>query len=204
LGGETSTEAIWKLGGVAAPDGTGATGNVADLPGGEHLAVLFGGIATRSTVRFDYKGEPRVVDPYHLAFRKGWWYLSAHDHDRAEERMFRLDRITSAPEAGAPDGFVRPDGVDFRPAQPWEMGDEEPVIARLKVDADQALLVMPELGEDRVDVRHPDGAITFAVPVVSRDNFRSFVLGLLDHAEILEPAELREEMVAWLGAMAGR
>ena len=38
--------------------------------------------------------------------------------------------------------------------------------------------------------------------VTNREAFRSFVLGLLDHAEVLEPAELRADMVAWLTACA--
>jgi proteasome accessory factor B len=36
--------------------------------------------------------------------------------------------------------------------------------------------------------------------VTNRDNFRSFVLTFLDHAEVLEPADLRAEIVAWLEA----
>jgi predicted DNA-binding transcriptional regulator YafY len=31
--------------------------------------------------------------------------------------------------------------------------------------------------------------------------FRSFVLSFLDHAEVLEPQVLRDDMVSWLGAM---
>lgn len=200
LGGVDGVEAIWKLGGVTGPADRATA--VAELPGGEHLAPLFGAIAHRATVRFTYKGEERTVDPYHLAFRKGWWYLSAYDHDRQAERQFRLDRFASAPAVGEPGGFVRSDQADFRPARPWEMGDEEPVMARLRVDADQALLVMADVGEERVDTRHPDGGVTFVMPVVNRENFRSFVLGLLDHAEILEPVELRDDMIEWLRAMA--
>ena len=33
------------------------------------------------------------------------------------------------------------------------------------------------------------------------DAFRSFVLSFLDHAEVLEPAELRADVVAWLEAL---
>ena len=40
--------------------------------------------------------------------------------------------------------------------------------------------------------------------VTNREAFRSFVIGLLDHAEVLAPAELRADMVAWLTACASR
>ena len=33
--------------------------------------------------------------------------------------------------------------------------------------------------------------------------FRSWVLGFLEHAEVLSPPELRSEMVAWLRGEAG-
>ena len=39
--------------------------------------------------------------------------------------------------------------------------------------------------------------------VVNREAFRTFVLGLLEHAEVLEPDELRADLVAWLEAIAG-
>jgi predicted DNA-binding transcriptional regulator YafY len=42
-----------------------------------------------------------------------------------------------------------------------------------------------------------------ALRVTNRDAFRSFVLGFLDHAEVLGPDELRDDLVAWLTALAG-
>jgi hypothetical protein len=40
------------------------------------------------------------------------------------------------------------------------------------------------------------------LPVVNRAAFRSWVVDLLDHAEVLSPPELRADMVAWLDAVA--
>jgi predicted DNA-binding transcriptional regulator YafY len=48
-----------------------------------------------------------------------------------------------------------------------------------------------------VDER-PDGSVVVAMTVTNRDNFRSFVLTFLDHAEVLSPPDLRAEIVAWL------
>src|SRR5439155_13216013 len=58
LEGITGTEALWKLGGEATNGGGGASPTVA-LPGSEKLAVLFGAIAERRTIRFAYKAEDR-------------------------------------------------------------------------------------------------------------------------------------------------
>jgi len=38
--------------------------------------------------------------------------------------------------------------------------------------------------------------------VNNRDGFRSFVLGFLDHAEVLAPAVLRDDLVAYLTPFA--
>jgi predicted DNA-binding transcriptional regulator YafY len=38
--------------------------------------------------------------------------------------------------------------------------------------------------------------------VTNRDNFRSFVLSFLDHAEVLDPPELRDDLIAWLEGLA--
>ena len=51
--------------------------------------------------------------------------------------------------------------------------------------------------------RRPDGSAVFRVGVTNVPAFRSFVLGFLDHAEILGPPRLRDDMVAWLRRLAG-
>ena len=46
------------------------------------------------------------------------------------------------------------------------------------------------------------GAVVVELPVTNRAAFRSFVLSFLDHAEVLEPADLRDDLIAWLEALA--
>jgi proteasome accessory factor B len=58
------------------------------------------------------------------------------------------------------------------------------------------------LGESAVVERRPDGSVSVRLPVVNRSAFRTWVLDLLDHAEVLGPDELRDDLVAWLEAMA--
>jgi proteasome accessory factor B len=66
------------------------------------------------------------------------------------------------------------------------------------VDADQAGWALAHLGTDALEERHADGAVVVSIQVTNRAAFRSFVLGFLDHAEVLGPEALRAEMVAWL------
>ena len=63
------------------------------------------------------------------------------------------------------------------------------------VDAPRAGWVVDQLGEEAVVERRPDGAVVVSLPVVNRAAFRSWVVDLLDHAEVLSPPELRADMV---------
>ncbi|HEX8770390.1 MAG TPA: WYL domain-containing protein, partial [Acidimicrobiales bacterium] len=69
------------------------------------------------------------------------------------------------------------------------------------VDADQAGWARGQLGEESVVQSHSDGSVVLAVTVTNREAFRSFVLGFLDHAEVLGPPALRNDIIAWLEAL---
>jgi proteasome accessory factor B len=196
LEGASGVEALWKLGGELAEQGPAPA--VAALPGAAHLAPVFAAISARRPVSFTYRGRPRRLDPWRLSFRNGHWYLAGHDHDAGEERMFRLDRIESEVDAtGEAGAFDRPPHVGAQPP-PWQMGGDEELTARLLVDAGQASWAASHVGPEAVEDWRPDGSVVLAVRVTNREAFRSFVLGFLDHAEVLGPAELRAEMVEWL------
>ncbi len=49
--------------------------------------------------------------------------------------------------------------------------------------------------------RHDDGSIELVLPVSNPTAFRSFVLTFLEHAEVIEPQELRDDLVTWLEAL---
>ncbi len=65
----------------------------------QRLAKIETAISRRKTVEFSYytmqRGDvaDRVVDPYHLVFRDGQFYLIGHAHEREAVRVFRLSRI---------------------------------------------------------------------------------------------------------------
>lgn len=200
LEGLRGNEALWKLGGAPGPSAEAGSEEttIAALPAIPQLGPLFGAVASRRTVRFGYRGRSRTVDPYRLSFARGRWYLDGYDHDRVGDRQFRLDRMEGELVAGEAGAFERPPHVASGPHVPWQMGDEEPVSARVRIDADQAGWAVDHLGPDAGVDRHDDGSVVITLTVTNRDAFRSFVLGFLDHAEVLSPPELRDDLVAWL------
>ncbi|GAC1312733.1 MAG: hypothetical protein NVSMB12_03270 [Acidimicrobiales bacterium] len=208
LEGGDATAAIWKLGGVPTdPDaGTGVLERAATaaIPGSDHLAGLFAATAERRSVTFPYKGDTRRVEPWRLEFRNGSWYLVGLDTDRDGRRTFRLDRIEGPVAAGEPRSFERPETTASLPTHPWEMGDEEPVEVDVLIDADQAAWAVTTTGgAATVTERRADGAVVVRLRVTNRAALRSWVIGFLDHAEILGPSEERDALLDWLTPVAG-
>src|SRR5439155_20261197 len=114
---------------------------------------------------------------------------------------FRLDRTEGAVAVGETGAFDRPASRAERGSQPWELGDEPPVTAVVRIDGDQAGWALDHLGGATVVARRDDGGVDVELTVTNRDAFRSFVLGFLEHAEVLAPQELRDDLVAWLRAV---
>jgi predicted DNA-binding transcriptional regulator YafY len=196
-------DALRKLGGA---EGEGAGQALATFEVTPHLGVLFDAVARHAVVTFSYRGETRTLEPYGILHRFGHWYVVGRDRDRDGARAFRVDRLDGPPEVGAPDGFVAPAGVDpndYLSSDPLTYGDDQPIAARVLVDAARSSLVVDALGDDAVVEQRDDGSVVVALAVVNREAFRTFVLDLLDHAEVLEPPELRAEIVAWLTELAG-
>jgi hypothetical protein len=75
--------------------------------------------------------------------------------------------------------------------------------ALVRVGPTRAATVVGELGEGAVRERSADGSVTVAVPCANPWGFRSWLLDLLDQAEVLSPPEVRADVVRWLQAIAG-
>ncbi len=211
-GRDATTTALRKLAGTATSSSSpgvegGATTQaegVAILSGGDQVVAAFAAVAERRPVTFAYRGAVRRVDPWRLSYRKGQWYLSGFDHDRGEERLFRLDRVDGAIEGTGPAGsFERPAARATAAPAPWRLGDGAETMVRIAVDAPWARWVIDEVGAEAVEEGRADGSIIFALGVTNTDGLRSFVLGLLDHAEVLSPPPVRQAVVSWLTELVG-
>jgi proteasome accessory factor B len=202
VGGFDPLDALRKLGGAEGESAGQIVARFELLP---HLGDCFEAVTRRAVLTFSYRGEIRRLEPYGILHRFGHWYVVGHDRDRAAPRAFRVDRFDGPPEVGAPEAFTVPpdvDPTDFLSSDPLSYGDDQPVPARVLVDAARAALVVGALGEGAVVEERADGSVVVALDVVNRDAFRTFVLDLLDHAEVLSPPELRDEIVEWLTALA--
>jgi predicted DNA-binding transcriptional regulator YafY len=201
LGDPSGRDALLKLGAA----GLGDVRPIASMVPPAALIELFEAVRTRATADFAYRGELRRVAPVGLWFRFGHWYLVAWDLDRAAVRTFRVDRIEGEVLAGEAGGAQVPEDVDVEaalPDEPWEAEGEDRIEMRVRVDALEARRVADEVGRDKVVQRFDDGSVELALNVSSLASIRSWVLGLLDHATVTAPPAFRDELVAWLTALA--
>ncbi|MEV4421475.1 WYL domain-containing protein [Patulibacter sp. NPDC049589] len=114
--------------------GLGITAGVAGRDPSQRLAKVESAIFRNKTIVFEYHSlhrdviESRKVDPYHLLFRGGQFYLLGKDYERGGLRVFRLSRIRDkvAYATKAEHDFRRPDDFDPRPygdRADWQMSE---------------------------------------------------------------------------------
>jgi predicted DNA-binding transcriptional regulator YafY len=190
-------DALWRLG-LPAPSGARA---LAQLPALPALPVLWDALRRQAVVAFGYRGERRRVAPAQLRFRGGWWYLVGLDLDKQAARTFRVDRMEGAPEAGPTGSGGLPAGFEPTTAladDPWRIGEGEPVVVDILVDAELAELVEQQLASAVVVERRADGSVVLGLEVTNVDALRSWLLELGEHVVVLRPAQVRTAVVEWL------
>jgi len=200
VGDGSADDGLLRLGGlVPAAGDTDATAPLATVTIGEGLGELFTAVAERSRVHFTYGGVERTVDPMRIDLNGGRWYLSGFDHGHGEVRIYRVDRIDGPVDVGQPGSFTRDPNLEVRGlVPPWLFLTDDPVTARILVDAGHADWAIQQTDGRAVVDRRPDGSVVLTMNVTNYDGLRWFVLELLDHGELLEPVELRNELISWL------
>jgi predicted DNA-binding transcriptional regulator YafY len=176
-------------------------GITASAGGGElsgRLAKIDTAIYRRKRIEFEYRtmGTDTVgfrrVDPYHLLFRGGQFYLVGYSHEQQDVRVFRLTRIRGkvAYATKAEHDFQRPsdfDPRDYADWIPWQLGPTT-ATADIWISDDVGWYVERQVGAYGA---MQDGVFRtdYAIPRL----LVSFVLGLRQHARIIGPPELAQE-----------
>jgi proteasome accessory factor C len=178
--------------------GLGITASAGGTELSSRLAKVDTAIYRRKRIEFQYytmqTGETatRTVDPYHLLFEGGQFYLVGHSHERKAVRVFRLSRIRGkvAYATKAEHDFQRPG--DFDPRRyagriPWQLGD--PVAtAEVWVSDDVSWYVERQFGAYG-ELRDNVFRTAYSIPRLAI----SWALGLRQHARVEGPPELVEE-----------
>jgi predicted DNA-binding transcriptional regulator YafY len=190
LGSTAGEGALMKLGGLA---GAGAV-PVAELPLTDVLVPLFEASRHRAVVHFSYRGRLRTLEPWGLTSKFGNWYVVGFDHDAGDMRVYRADRIEDDIAAGHAGAFTVPD--DFRPdayleERPWSYGGGRATEITVLLDPGYEVGFLAVAGDDATAVPRDDGSTVVTIPAVDIRAVVDFVLGFLEHAEVLGPSEAR-------------
>ncbi len=212
---------------LRAPEQRSVALGITASAGGHELSSRLAKVETaifrNKTIVFDYytmerdEVSSRRVDPYHLLFQGGQFYLLGHAHERGAVRVFRLSRIRGKVSYAtkAEHDFHRP--ADFDPRAyanraDWQLGDEQGQ-ARVLVGERIAWQIerhfgrygeifasSPEGEEDGASPSRdpssseldasPEGETVFATGYSNPRSLISWVLGLGANARLLGPDEL--------------
>lgn len=140
---------------------------------------------------FSPKGESqREIESYHLVFQWSSWYVWGWCRKRKDFRLFKLNRMTD----------LRCTGVKFekREVPLPDLTIERIFPYQLQVKAVFApeckWRLIEEYGKDCY-VEQPDGNLLFQFGYTDRENLLSWILTFGDKVELLEPVDLREELL---------
>jgi len=180
-------------------------------PGGgaelsQRLAKIETATSRRKTIEFKYyslqrdEESDRKVDPYHLVFRGGQFYLIGYSHERDGVRVFRLSRIRGKVSYAtkAEHDFTPPkdfDRRDYGKRAEWQMGGIEGT-AKVFLRERIAWLVERDFGSygtlrraSKADGAKGRGQI-FETEYASARQLVSWVLGWRENATVLDPPDL--------------
>lgn len=199
---------------LEAPEETSVALAIKAGPGGKELSQrlqkLENAIFRRKTVVFDYYTigrdavETRKVDPYHLLYKGGQFYLIGYSHERGAVRVFRVSRIRGkiGYATKAERDFARP--ADFDPREyarrvGWQLGERRGT-ARVWLSDRIDWLVLRHFGHAGKTIPAaevadaPDQGIVFETDFADERALVSWVLGLGKRARLLGPPELVAEL----------
>lgn len=169
-----------------------------------HLAALAAAVWDDHQVRLDYdRGDhvvERTVSPLGLVLKGGVWYLVALAD--AQARTYRVSRVRGV--ARVETRFERPDGFDLAAFWTESTAAYEASVprleVRLRIDPDRLELLRDAVGENawhgarRVEADDADGWVHVIVQLDWPREAAGRLIRLIDAGEVLEPAELRDEI----------
>jgi proteasome accessory factor C len=186
--------------------GLGITASAGGHDLSQRLAKIETAIFRNKTITFDYytmardETGTRKVDPYHLLYQGGQFYLLGHSHERDALRVFRLSRIRGkvayATKAehdfrGRPASF---DPRSYASRADWQFGDATET-AEIWISERIAWQIERHFGHfGEVRPVGASGDIVFETRYADSRQLAAWVLRLGEHARIEGPPELEREL----------
>jgi predicted DNA-binding transcriptional regulator YafY len=219
--GAAVTSAFDKIGRVLSRDarqhldqmresiGVRAVGAKLQAPAAEHLALIEQALLERRRLDMRYysmsrdEENRRQVDPYHLTFFDGGYYLVGFCYWRETERIFAVERIRElrmlALRFQVRAGFSVEDYLKHS----WGIIQGEIVPVRIIFSRSVARYIRDRLWHPTQKLRVlADGRLEVTLRVADTLELRRWILGYGPEAEVMEPVAIRERLAKEAAALA--
>lgn len=143
----------------------------------------------------------RLVEPYQLVFKDGFWYLVAFCHRNQETRLFRIDRIRGLERTEQT--FTPPADYSYEEymGAAWQMERGEEFPFKVRFFFRSARFVRETNFHPSQEItEEPGGTVIFTAKACSLRSILRWILTFGDEAEVLEPPELRTMVVKTMAA----
>ena len=180
-------------------------------PAAEHLRVIEAALVERRRLRLRYYSmsrdevTDRRVDPYHLTFHDGGYYLVARCHTREAVRIFAVERIREVePQAAR---FQRPADFDVDKyfSGAWGIIRGDVVTVKVVFARIVARYIKDRLWHPTQRLRELDGGrVELTIRVADTLEVRRWILGFGPEGIVKEPAALRDALRREAEALARR
>jgi proteasome accessory factor B len=174
--------------------------------------TLSGAVLRQEEVAFAYRkpgeGKPvwRRVRPYHIANRQNLWYLVGFDVERGALRTFAVTRIAEVSRTN--ESFTRP--ADFSPEKFFANalgvmggGGDHRVVIRFAPGAAERVRER-EWHESQEMKDLPGGGLELRLRLGALTEIEQWILGWGAAAEVIAPAELRDNIRKAVAALAAK
>lgn len=141
--------------------------------------------------------EVRLLDPYHLLFQGGAWYVVGYCRLRREIRTFRVDRISDLEVSGST--FARNPGFNLNAylGASWGImrGERCRVEVKFFPPVSRYICEGHWHSSQHLD-QLEDGSVLFSATVDGLDEIKRWILSFGSGALVVAPAELKEAVLA--------
>lgn len=166
------------------------------IPSSGHLDLVQRGTTRHCRVRFEYKGEPRVVHPARVHSGPSGWYLSGREEGQEVVKEFVVSRMSDV--SLDPPGTAEIVDETPRPSlDPLSWLQDPPADVVVEMPAEHRLLVENLLGQPR-ELTEDENTVRMTYVVTNRAVFRWRVYELGTRVRVLGPEDLRREMLTEL------
>ncbi|WP_299694834.1 WYL domain-containing protein [Hydrocarboniphaga sp.] len=179
---------------------------------GTQFSIVADAMSRRSRLRIDYHARsddrmaPRIVSPQRLTLYRDNWYLDAWCHTRNDLRIFALDRVIAAELRDEPAQEVPADQLNQTLTTSYGIFAGEPTAtAVLRFSPEAARWIAAETWHpQQQDTTDETGHLVRRLPYHRADELAMDILRHGADVEVLEPAMLRQNVIARLQRALGR